>query len=87
MLEVHPLQLLHGLEQCLRSFDIVAVAAPLIDDGPLPLEEARAIGHMPLSLFQVIEKHLAIHCAILPLSVVGPSRAAASLPTIVKRSR
>jgi len=83
MLDVHPLQLLHGLEHPLRTFDIVTVPAPLIDDGALPLEEPRAIGHVTLSLFQVIEEHLAIHYAILPPFIADPSRAAALLRTIV----
>jgi hypothetical protein len=86
MLDVHPLQLLHRLQHRLRTFDIVTVPAPLIDDGALPLEEPHAIRYVTLSLFQVIEKHLAIHYQILPPFLAGPSRAAALLRTVVKRS-
>ena len=49
------LQLLHYLEQRLRLCDVVPVPAPLLENGPLPLEEFPAIGYMALGLLQVIE--------------------------------
>jgi len=66
VIDVLLLQLLHYLEQRLRLCDVVPVPAPLLENGPLPLEEFPAIRYMALGLLQVIEKHLTMHPLMLP---------------------
>jgi hypothetical protein len=65
------LQLLHYLEQRLRLCDVVPVPAPLLENGPLPLEEFPAIGYMALGLLQVIEVAAASSWALVFLFFRG----------------